>query len=321
MFKSILVPLDGSALAAQALPFAKRLAHAAQARLIVVRAYLPEDDALPLRVEHPELSASERAGVDREAATPEFRCAVDELRGDGLDVDAHFVEGAAATVIFDTAKATWANLIVMSTHGRGGPGRALSGSVADQVLRRVPVPVLLVPTGCTQVWADEPSRSVLVPLDGSSLAAEALRPARDLVATLGGELLLLTVVEPVAAHPFRYVGSVSDLDATQVTQAAAYLAQVSVELQRSAASPIATRIVHGDAAEQICAVARAARVGAIAMASHGRGGLARLLLGSVATGTIQHSTVPVLVYRPVTLRQTASERVIYRVAAKTFAHG
>jgi hypothetical protein len=108
MFKNILVPLDGSVLAARALPFAKRLARVGGARLIVVRAYLPADDALLLRVEYPEFSAAERADVDRETATEEFQSAIDELRVDGLDVDAHFVEGAAAEVIFNSAKAAQA---------------------------------------------------------------------------------------------------------------------------------------------------------------------------------------------------------------------
>jgi nucleotide-binding universal stress UspA family protein len=188
MFRNILVPLDGSAVAARALPYAKRLARRAGARLIGVRAYLPADDAL--RVADPELSAAERAEVDRETATAEFQSAIEALRQDGLEVEAHFVEGAAADVIFETAKATCANLIVMSTHGRGGLGRVVYGSVADKVLRRVPVPVLLVPACYTQVWTDEQQpQPILVPLDGSSLAAEALPPARDLATALGAEML------------------------------------------------------------------------------------------------------------------------------------
>jgi nucleotide-binding universal stress UspA family protein len=321
MFKNILVPLDGSALAARALPFAKRLARAGGARLIVVRAYLPADDPLLLRVEHPELSAAERADVDRETATAEFQSAVGELRADGLDVEDRFIEGKAAEVIFATAKATWANLIVMSTHGRSGLGRVVYGSVSDEVLRRVPVPVLVVPGGCTPVWTDEQPERVLVPLDGSSLSAEALWPARDLAATLGGGMLLLAVIEPAAVYPYEPPEAIADLEETDVARAEQYLERVSAELRSSGAPPISTRIAYGGAAEQICAVACAAGVGAIAMASHGRGGVARLLLGSVAGQTLQHSSVPVLVYRPVTVHQTASERAIEKVAAATFAGG
>lgn len=300
MFKSILVPLDGSALAARALPFATRLARASGARLIVVRAYLPADE-------------------DRATAPAEFQSVVDELRIDGLDVENHFIEGEAAEVIFATAKARRANLIVMSTEGRGGLGRVLYGSVADDVLRRVPVPVLLVSPRCTESW-DKPQR-VLVPLDGSSLAAEALRPARDLAIALGAEMLLLTVVEPIVVSPYQNLDAIADVAGAQAAQAEEYLARVCAELRSSAGPLVSTRLVDGEAAEHICAVARTAGVGAIAMASHGRTGVARLLLGSVTNRTLQHSTVPVLVYRPITVHQTATERAVEKVAATTFAGG
>ena len=178
-----------------------------------MRAYLPADDALALRVEHPELSPAERADADRATAEAEFQSALDELRKDGLDVEGHFVKGAASAVIFDTAKATWANLIVMSTHSRGGLARFVYGSVADEVLRRVPVPVLFVSANCTEVWDGGQPQRVLVPLDGSSLAAEAVRPARELAATLGGELLLLAVVEPTAVYPYEPPETIVALEA------------------------------------------------------------------------------------------------------------
>lgn len=77
MFKSVLLPLDGSALSARALPYAKRVARAAGARLIVVRAHLPADD-LGLRLEYPELSPAKRADVERTTAEAEFQTAADE---------------------------------------------------------------------------------------------------------------------------------------------------------------------------------------------------------------------------------------------------
>jgi nucleotide-binding universal stress UspA family protein len=285
--------------------------------VIVVRAHLPIDDDLSLRLEYPDLSLAERAEMERRAAETEFQSTVDELRGDGLEVEARFVEGAAADVIFDTAESTRANLIVMSTHGHGGLGRWLYGSVADEVLGRLPVPVLLVSAVCTPTtaWPKDKLARVVVPLDGSRLAAEALRPASDLAVALGGEMLLLAVVEPTAVYPDGYLERSVDLQEAETARANHYLETVAVE-QRTASSapPVSTRVAYGDAADEICGVAREVAADAIAMATHGRGGLARLLLGSVATRTIHQATVPVLVYRPVAVRQTALERAVDKVA-------
>jgi len=315
MFNKVLVPLDGSALSARALPFAKRVATAAGARLIVVRAHLPADD-LGLRLEYPELSLAERADMEREAAQAEFQSVIDGLRKDSLDVEGHFAEGAAADVIYEQAAATRASLIVMSTHGHGGLGRWLYGSVADEVLRRVPVPVLLVSAVCTEMWAEDQPLRVVVPLDGSDLAAEVLGPARDLAVTLGSELLLLAVVEPIAVYPYQHLEAISDVAEVQDGQARQYLDKVATELRATDAPAVSTRIVYGDAAAQICAVARKDGNGAIAMATHGRSGMARLLLGSVATRTLHQSSVPVLIYRPVAVPQTPLERAVEKVAAR-----
>jgi nucleotide-binding universal stress UspA family protein len=314
MFRSVLVPLDGSALSARALPFAERVAQAAGARLIVVRAHLPVDD-LGLRLEYPELSLGKRADIEREAALAEFQSAIDGLRKDGLDVEAHFVEGAAADVIFDTAASTRANLIVMSTHGHGGLGRWLYGSVADEILRRVPVPILLVSAVCTQTWAEDQAPRVVVPLDGSDLAEEALGPARDLAVTLGSEMLLLGVVEPIAVYPYQHLEAIGDVGEVQEAQARQYLDNVATKLRAADGPPVSTRIAHGEAAAQISAVAHEVGDGAIAMATHGRSGMARLLLGSVATRTLHQSSVPVLIYRPVAVPQTALKRAVDKVSA------
>jgi nucleotide-binding universal stress UspA family protein len=142
----------------------------------------------------------------------EFQSTIDGLRKDGLDVEAHFVEGAAADVIYETAASRRANLIVMSTHGHGGLGRWLYGSFADGVLRHMPVPVLLVSAACTQSWAEDLPLRVVVPLDGSDLAGEELGPARDLAVTLGGELLLLAVVEPLAVYPYQHLEAIGDVE-------------------------------------------------------------------------------------------------------------
>ena len=93
--------------------------------------------------------------------------------------------------ILDAAERQHVDLIVMSTHGRGGLSRMLYGSVADQILRRASVPVLLVPSIVEHAWPTLGPRRILVPLDGSEFAAEALQAAELLTETLGADLTLL----------------------------------------------------------------------------------------------------------------------------------
>jgi nucleotide-binding universal stress UspA family protein len=311
MFKTIVLPIDGSPLSARAVPFAQRLGRVSNARLVAVRAYLPPDDSLPLRVEYSDTSRAERIQMELRLAQAEFESAVERLRESGCLVESRFAEGAAADVIFETARELQANLVVMSTHGRGGFGRWLYGSVADEVLRRLPIPVLLVSAVCRRSWENDKARRVLVPLDGSRLGAEVLQSAAALGASLGGaEIMLLAVVEPPpGVSPDAEVQEVSD-PVQQRAQATDYLQTVASDLVSSAPGPVTCRVAYGDAALTIATVAREAEVDAIAMATHGRGGLGRLVLGSVATRTLQMASVPVLVYRPVVLRQTVLEHAV-----------
>jgi nucleotide-binding universal stress UspA family protein len=262
------------------------------------------------------VQASEHTDAASDSARIDLQSAIDELRQGGMhDVDAHVVEGEPADAILETAEATHADLVVMSTHGRGGLGRWLYGSVADEVLRHSSVPVLLVPAACTQTWPVDGPVRVLVPLDGSSLAAEALQPACALAETLDGEVLLLAVVEPPMVMPDGYLERSIDLQKREQARLAGYLNRVADELRTAAPSlGVGTRVfrgvVGGGAADMICAVAQEVGASAIAMATHGQGGLARLWLGSVATRTIQHATVPVLVYRPAAVRPTQRQRQV-----------
>ena len=147
--------------------------------------------------------------------------------------------------IVATAAELGVDLIVMSTHGRGGLGRLYYGSVADEVLRGSPVPVLLVHASSRIVPPAASGSRVVVPLDGSAFGEVAIEQAVDLARTVAADLVLLRVVEPLSG--------------------AAY----------------------GDPSG-----------GLIAMATHGRTGVARFALGSVATAVLQQATVPVLLVRP-----------------------
>lgn len=286
MIANILVPLDGSALSERALPFAASLARATGARLWLVHA-LP---AMP-----PVLDREPRIDV---AASVEGTAA--HLRERGLKATARTVHGDATNAILDSSVDMPADLIVMSTHGRGGIGRWLYGSVADQVLVRATVPVLLVPSGCDHPWPDDRRLKILVPLDGSDLSEAALGPARVLSHAIGADLLLLRVVEQEAGVVWgvdRVGVAIQKVTAEELGEARQYLDELATppgSVNRWADVLVDT----GDPSSVISRIARQEGVDLLAMATHGRTGLARLTMGSVATSALQRAHVPVLLVRP-----------------------
>lgn len=290
MLKNILVPLDGSELAERALPYATALGRRAAGAVLLVRAVraqaVPAVDPGPAQV----------TVADR--ATVELNEVVERLRGEGLRAEAHVYDEAAAAAILDASRRLQAGLVVMSTHGRAGLGRWIYGSVADDVLRHSEVPVLLVPPHCEHAWpANRPLR-VLVPLDGSELAEAALRTAELLAETSAAELVLLRVVEPpiypLYGDGYAYIPIDEEAELALAEQ---------VERLRAGGTGATARTVVGQPAMAVATVAREVEADVIAMATHGRGGLARLVMGSVATGALQRATVPLLLTRPAALER------------------
>jgi nucleotide-binding universal stress UspA family protein len=290
MVKAILVPLDGSALAEGALPHATAMTRRAGARLVLVRAILahtlpgadPTDAQITLR---------QRAEADLEATAEQLRLA-------GLEVETHVYYDEAATAILDAARAQHVDLIVMASHGRTGLGRWIYGSVADRVLRQAPVPVLVVPAAVTAAWTADRAPRLLVPLDGSAVAEAALVPARALATDLGSEVVLLRVAEPPAplGAPDYLAASGYDPSA-ELVAAEGYLNQVASDWRRDGLRPeIGTAV--GYPPTLIALIAHQKGADLIVMASHGRGGVARVVLGSVAAGVLQRASVPVLLTRP-----------------------
>jgi len=286
MIANILVPLDGSALSEGALPFAVSLAQATDARLRLVHA-LP---AMP-----PVLDCEPRIDV---AVSIEGTAAY--LRERGLKATARTVHGDETNAILDASVDMPADVIVMSTHGRGGIGRRLYGSVADQVLVRATVPVLLVPSGCDHPWPDDRRLKILVPLDGSDLSEAALGPARVMSHAVGADLLLLRVVEQEAGAIWgvdRVGVAIQRVTPEELGTARQYLDDIAAP--PGPVDPAVDVLVDaGDPFTVISTIARQEGVDLIAMATHGRTGLARLTMGSVATSTLQRAHVPVLLVRP-----------------------
>jgi nucleotide-binding universal stress UspA family protein len=282
MVATIFVPLDGSTLAEQALPYAEDVAERTSARIVLSR-------VLPASVQPAEDDLA-----CRDAARAYLQTVAARLVAKGLDVTSLSPRGDPAGVIVEQVHSTRADLVVMATHGRSGPGRRLYGSVTDQVLRTARVPVLVVPPGSAG-----PIPRILVALDGSSLSEVALGPAEDLAISLGASIVLLQIIKfpPYAlfADSSAYVAAFEP--DVELAAAQDYLEGVAARL-RLKVGDVRVRAELGQPNLAIADIARQEHAGLIAMATHGRSGLARLVLGSVATGTLQHSRVPLLLVRP-----------------------
>lgn len=295
MLNTILVPVDGSDFAERAVPYAAMFARSAAARVVLMR-------VLPHRAPG---SATDELG----AIQAYLNLDAGAMRAGGLEVETivrrvHPVHADdVARAITATAEEKGASLIVMSTHGRSGFGRWLYGSVTDSVLRQTVTPMLLVPSHAEQPQPTDRPIRLLVPLDGSVLAEEAI-PTADLWAeATDAELVLLRVVEP-PSYPlygdgYAYIPFDPDVE---VAEARRYL-QEKVDRLQANGKRVTARAIVGQPSLMVARVAHDEGVDVIMMATHGRGGLARLVLGSVATATLQRADVPVLLVRPSAMLQ------------------
>jgi nucleotide-binding universal stress UspA family protein len=300
MYRAIMVPLDGSSFGAYALPLALSLARSAGALLHLVHVHLAIVplfvDALPALDQsfETENRADERAYLQRLAQ---------RLAPNGeIAITTSLLEGPVAEALHAYAATERIDLVVMCTHGRGALSRMWLGSVADRLVRCAPMPLLLVhPQETAPELAPLPLlKHVLIPLEGSALAERALAHSVALGTLTQAEYTLLYVVEPqVGGFGTELYGATIDDQALVQARAHAqsYLERVAVRL-RAEALCVRTAVVLGQPAQAILDYTRTHAVDVIAMASHGRSGTARLILGSVADKLVRGAPVPVLIACP-----------------------
>lgn len=301
MDSSILVPLDGTPLAERAVGYAAHLARAASARLLLIR-------SVPLGPVH-TLSDAEseiRAQEDAEAYLDAIRKGL-PTPGE-IDIAAFF--GDADATILDEARTHHASLIVMSTHARSSARRVIEGSIADEVARSATVPVLLVSPTCDRTWPTDRPLRVLLPLDGSPRAESALAAATALAEVTDVELVLLRVVDE--SQPIRIERTPNALPDVASDErwphADIYLEQAARKLGQQGLQ-VTTVVDTGNPVTAVLSAVDAENIDLIAIASHGRGGITRLILGSVATAIVQHATVPVLCIGPEAMKESPEWRL------------
>jgi nucleotide-binding universal stress UspA family protein len=254
--------------------------------------------------------------VDR-AARDEEQAYLKEVTKRLADATAVAVRSAlleipVADSLCEYAKSAGADLMVMTTHGRGPMARAWLGSVADELVRKAPIPILL-----TRPQEQGPSldqapvfRRVVIPLDGSSFAEQALNPALALGSLTEAEYVLVRVIEPMIrgghmetllTSPPSEPGIVRRLELLHEEEkatAGAYLEKIAQQLKSQGHRAETRVIVNEQAAIALLDVAKEVRADAIALCTHGRRGLSRLFLGSVADKILRGASVPMLVQRP-----------------------
>jgi nucleotide-binding universal stress UspA family protein len=225
------------------------------------------------------------------------------------------LRGEAVDTICTRAREIDADLIVMTSHGRTGLSRAWLGSVADGVLRHSAIPVLMlrpVESKTDRLAAHHLFKHILVPLDGSALAADILSSAAALARCDGARVTLLRVVQPVPLMAvdvdmaFTYPPFVQDDEATGqlVDEAKQQLDEVSRRLgDETGISAGAHVVVAGHVAQAILDFASGHAVDVIAMSTHGRGA-SRFFVGSVADKVLRASGLPMLLHRPTGVRET-----------------
>ena len=299
MFRTIFVPLDCSPFCEFALPFALNIASRAGAAVQLLHVHVPLvypsgfsalDSGGDERVKEQERIYLDRTVARWQAADPKVPISSDMLLGFAPDVLRDRMSGEDS-------------LAVMSTHAHGPASRFWLGSVTDALVRTATVPLLLLqPSEQPPTVGLAPSfQHMKILLDGSELAEQVLEPALRLGRLTDARYTLLRVVKPVATFSANLgwpsmSGTGDELTRKARDEAQTYLDGVAQRLRGQGLSVQTRSVIDGQPAEAILQETHEADV--IALATRGRGGIRRMLLGSVADKVLRGGTTPMLVCRP-----------------------
>jgi len=329
MFKRILVPLDGSSRAEQALPIAARIARASGGSVLllhVITAPLQFGPYMfgPYMQQSTLLREAVNAAIAESVAYLSKAAHSHDL--EGAETKVVMFSGPVAWTILDTAKEQHVDLILMVSHGHTGFKRWALGSVAQKVARTSPMPVLVLREGGSVPSSAYPDRTrplravaATVALDGSPLAEAAIFPAANLVAALAapakGSLHLTQIVQlPRGDDEWGGCERIDPiLEEQALDDAACYLRKIAGNLRDSLEREFNLSITwsvagNADVAEALMRVAEQGSVDRgysifggcdiLALATHGRSGVRRWVLGSVTERVLGHTKLPLLIVRP-----------------------
>jgi nucleotide-binding universal stress UspA family protein len=305
--KTILVPLDGTPLAEQALTYAQLLAPVLGAKVLLLRAATEDEQERFLGQQRGQQVGTtllqpppvcEVCALKAECLHSDCYLAAqaERLRACGVEAYGDTRIGLPASVIVQSAEHWPDTLIAMATHAYSGLRRWVLGSITDKVVHDTTMPLLVVRAPQRTPPAEPRLRHILVPLDSSAFASQALALAIQLAVRAHAKLTLLWVVAPSIEE---YIGdSPSQLDLRRVLYDEAVKTYISVAGGVSPESvPIVSAVTLGPTAETIAEEAERRRADLIVMATHGYTGLQRWQLGSVADAVLHRTTTPLILVR------------------------
>jgi nucleotide-binding universal stress UspA family protein len=285
MFSRILVPLDGTAESNAALPAARTMALATGASVFLLQV----------------LDSSELKTSASDAASKLTRVAA-ELAGNGLRVESAVRPGQAADEIVQQVGEQAADVVIMRTRGRAGIERAVMGSVAERLLSRSDVPIVMLRPGGRRM---DRIASLLVPVDGSPGGALALSSGLGLAKATGAQIRLMEVVVPMAFQtlapnegPMYYDPSWDD---EALSAAQAYVGGMLKHVREAGVTGEGEARTAPDIPSTIVQAADDHAADLIVMSTQALTGLQRALLGSVADAVVRTSACPVLLVHRRTL--------------------
>lgn len=297
MMDKILVPLDGTDFAEHALGTALAIARRSGAALALATVEVPPPMAFPDVNFLVPLEEAERRYLESVA---------DRIRETGdVDVSAEVLTGNVPEALELHRGEIGADLTVMTSHGRGPVARAWLGSVADHFVRATGAPVLMVrpsdEAGPPELSEPPGFRHVAITLDGSELSETAIDPGVAMAELFDAAVTLVRVVEYPHQTESVYMPDAVEAIQEQLEQsreaAHAELARVHTRLAAEGREVRRESRVVNHAAPGILEVVEELDVDLVVMASHGRGGLGRAVLGSVTDKVLRASHLPVLVVR------------------------
>jgi nucleotide-binding universal stress UspA family protein len=321
MFAHILVPLDGSPRAERALIVAARLARANSSAITLVRV-VQEPISYAASMDPAATAIQSEIDTGLTQASQYLNQVAHSAVLEGIPVEQQTLVGSVANTILSVAESAGSDLIIICSHGYTGITRWALGSIAEKIARHAPMPVLILREGGpipanSHLDATQPF-CALVPLDGSSMAKAALEPAAELIAALAAPTQARLHLMRVVASPAT---STKDLEREerwqQLQRAKTYLDATLQHIREGFVAPAVKRLgltlswsvaIDTDVAGAILQTAENGEeiTGAgifgpcdlIAIATHGRSGLQRWVLGSVTERILHASRRPVLIVRP-----------------------